>query len=732
MQKTLKILLIIMLFLISNDAINARSNMSPFAYKLSKTIKINSKATEKILSDSAKVSILFKFNQKFDFQKAKKLGANFHTIVSGIATAKISLDKYLEFIDLPGIEYIETGNTFSPLLDSAKSVTYIQAVINGDDLQKTYSGDGVVVGVIDAGFDYTHPAFRNSSNNQLIISRVWEQGKDGSSPKGFSYGRELSNSEEILQAKVDVENFSHGTHVAAIAVGQNIETAQQSVGIAPKSELVIVALKPPAQEQWKNTSASDIIDGVNYIFKYAESIGKPAVVNLSWGGQIGPHDGTSLFSQAIDGLVGKGKLFVTSAGNDGAKKLHISKVLGENEPLISYIQNSYNKQNAKNGLWIDAWGEEGKPFEFNFEILDKSTLKTKYQTEFHSTNKDTVINFIFTENNDKCEVNVHLSNSPFNNKPHAFVDVNCNKRFLFRISAKATEGKVNIWNWYLVDYYGITENFSSAGQSNAVIGNSECTISDFASTKKAIAVGAMVSKNKYINSQGNIINSNGKYGDIAFFSSRGPSADGRIKPDIVAPGMVVSSAVSSFDKAYEGQQESITARVESYGRQYAYACLMGTSMSAPVTSGAIALMLENNSNLSPEEAINLLKLNATVDNYTKEVPNDLWGWGKLNLHKVFTSVGIDEECSKTDEISLYPNPAMTTEVFLNIELEKSCYLQIILSDILGKEILKLYEGFSNSDRFSKTFDVSKLATGTYFLKTIINGKCKVEKLVIAQ
>ncbi len=159
---------------------------------------------------------------------------------------------------------------------------------------------------------------------------------------------------------------------------------------------------------------------------------------------------------------------------------------------------------------------------------------------------------------------------------------------------------------------------------------------------------------------------------------------------------------------------------------------MGTSMSAPVTSGAIALMLENNSNLSPEEAINLLKLNATVDNYTKEVPNDLWGWGKLNLHKVFTSVGIDEEYIKTDEISLYPNPAMTTEVFLNIELEKSCYLQIILSDILGKEILKLYEGFSNSDRFSKTFDVSKLATGTYFLKTIINGKCKVEKLVIAQ
>lgn len=717
-----KILLALTAFVLSQGITNAASNQSPFAIELSKQLASHSTKQDNLLNGNTTISVILKITPQFDFIIAKSLGITFPTFSNGIATARVPLDKYLKLTEMSGVEFIEIGGFASPTMDSARSVAHIQEVIDGIDLPQSYKGEGVVVGVIDAGFDYTHPAFYDSQKKDIIISRVWDQGKTGTPPTDFNYGQEFIGSENILNAAKDIENFSHGSHVAGIAVGQPVENVLQYQGIATKSELVIVALHPPVQEQWKNTSGSDIIDGVNYIFKYAASVGKPAVVNLSWGGQIGPHDGTSLFSQAIDGLVGEGKIFVCSAGNDGEAKLHIDKQFSATDTMLTtYIANNYNKDLPQNGVWLDVWGEEGKSFDFSFDVVNQVTLESKFSTGLIPATTDSTVNFIFKEGADSCNINVYTGISPYNHKPHAFANLEGNKQFRMRMKVKAKEGKVNAWNWYLLDYYGIERPFSAMGKdSTSIGGNTSITISDFASTKRAIAVGAMVSKASYVNYAGNTLSIGGSYGDLAPFSSWGPTVDGRVKPDITSPGMGLVSAVNSYDSGYIVGGTStgpVISRITHNDKPYSYAIFSGTSMSSPATSGAIALLLSAKPKLTPEDAIALLKGNATIDTETGSVPNAKWGNGKLNLHKAMKwmlGIGsVNEQIQST--VSLYPNPFTNA---LNVKDVELANCEIRIYNQLGSQVFT--QSISNND--SEIQNLSHLAQGIYLVTITKDGK----------
>ncbi len=727
-----KLLLALAALAFSQNIAESAITQSPFAQKLCTQLQNSPTKQDGLLSNGTKVSALLKINSQFDLQSAKSMGIIFPTISNGIATAQIPMNKYVELTQMRGIEYIEVGGFASPTMDSARSVAHIQEVIDGIDLPQSYKGEAVVVGVIDAGFDYTHPAFYDSDKKDIIISRVWDQGKTGTSPTEFAYGQELIGSDNILNAAKDIENFSHGSHVAGIAVGRSVVGAEKYQGIATKSELVIVALKPPAQEQWKNTSGSDIIDGVNYIFKYAASVGKPAVVNLSWGGQMGPHDGTSLFSQALDSLVGEGKIFVCSAGNDGQVKLHINKNFTATDTmLVSYVANDYNKDLPQNGIWLDAWGDEGKSFDFNLEIVNLATLKSKYATGFLNATKDSTINYIFKDGTDSCNINVYTGISAYNHKPHAFANLEGNNQFRLRMSVKATEGTVNAWNWYLINYYGIERPFSAVTKDSISIeGNTTTTISDFASTKRAIAVGAMTSKDSFTNYAGNTNSLGGLVGNLAPFSSWGPTADGRVKPDITSPGMGLVSAVNSYDAAYiiGGASSGIViSRVTHNSKPYSYAIFSGTSMSSPATSGAVALLLSANPKLTPEKVIDLLKKNATIDDATGTIPNAKWGNGKLNLHKAMKWMlgigGVNDKPNKS--INLYPNPFTNALNVKDIDLANSV---VRIYNQLGEQVFT--QTITASD--TEIQNLGNLPQGIYLVSISKSGdiirQCSVVKM----
>lgn len=128
---------------------------------------------------------------------------------------------------------------------------------------------------------------------------------------------------------------------------------------------------------------------------------------------------------------------------------------------------------------------------------------------------------------------------------------------------------------------------------------------------------------------------------ISSFSSRGPTADGRIKPDVVAPGQQIVTV--------SGRSTSPAA---SYGLQE-YQRLSGTSFSAPIVSGACALLLQLHPNWSPQDVADALRETAT--DLGPAGPDTLFGWGLVN---VASASGIDEIIPAQSRIATpFPNPA---------------------------------------------------------------------------
>lgn len=189
-----------------------------------------------------------------------------------------------------------------------------------------YTGEGVVVGVVDSGIDYTHEDFKNDDGTTRIIS-IWDHTVDGEDgyfnpPPGYSYGSEYTSS-NIENGTNGVghheDSDGHGSHVAGTAAGNGRAPVAGGAGdytytgVAPEAGIIMVKYD---FENEKNRNSSDcLIDGINYIFTKAEELGMSAVVNLSLGTDYGPHDGSTLEERAIDELIGPGKIIVAAAGN---------------------------------------------------------------------------------------------------------------------------------------------------------------------------------------------------------------------------------------------------------------------------------------------------------------------------------------------------------------------------------------------------------------------------------
>ncbi|MBK8659375.1 MAG: hypothetical protein IPN22_11045 [Bacteroidetes bacterium] len=120
---------------------------------------------------------------------------------------------------------------------------------------------------------------------------------------------------------------------------------------------------------------ADMLDGVQYIYNYAQSVSKPAIANLSWGGPLGPHDGTGLFSQAMDNLSGPGKIFTISAGNNGTGKIHLQKTFSPSDISVNTFL-TFNASLPSKTNRVDIWGDSSKTFFIKFILYNNNTSPT--------------------------------------------------------------------------------------------------------------------------------------------------------------------------------------------------------------------------------------------------------------------------------------------------------------------------------------------------------------------
>jgi subtilisin family serine protease len=149
------------------------------------------------------------------------------------------------------------------------------------------------------------------------------------------------------------------------------------------------------------------------------------------------------------------------------------------------------------------------------------------------------------------------------------------------------------------------------------------------------------------------------FGYLSNFSSRGPTVDGRTKPDISAPGEQVRSAVSRFDPG----QANAPQTVEFEGHAYPFQTFSGTSMSGPAVAGVVALMLQAEPTLDAVQVKSILRTTARLDQRTGPIGPEgtlSWGWGKVNaLAAVLAAraiVSTPEIDAEPDDVTVYPNP----------------------------------------------------------------------------
>ncbi|RYE24926.1 MAG: T9SS type A sorting domain-containing protein [Sphingobacteriales bacterium] len=684
--------------------------------------------------------IKLKDNSGNALEDMQQLGVRIGTKAGKVWTVQIPATKVAAFTKIKGIDYIELNEPTAPQLDEARKQTRADSVHQGIGLFCPFTGDGVVVGIVDAGFDYTHPTFFDTLNANYRVKQVWEQKTTGTPPTGFSYGNEMTNAADMWTKGTD-NGQTHGTHVGGIAGGSGVGSIDNRKyrGFAHQSEMVFVGITPD-KSQWINTGASDMIDGINYIFKYADAQNKPAVVNLSWGSPLGPRDGTSLFSQALSALVRAGKIFVCSSGNNGDNNIHIKKTFTATDTAVHTFLNIAESPVGKR-TWIDMWGETGKTFCAQVKLYNNGTIVDS--TGYVCLDDNTHNLYLIGTNNDTLFADMVTSSSEFNNKPRIFMELTSKVADSVVVDAKGTSGTIHFWNSFVYQTVGYYGTFEKYGKSWATDGNTDITISDIAASESAITIGAYASKVSFTNLNNATLSYTGYVNkfNIVPFSSHGPTIDNRIKPDIAGPGLTVASAVSSFDTTFLPTGSDYQFAVRKFtnttnNKDYLYAVLSGTSMSSPAVSGIVALMLQANPKLTPASTKTILFETAIKDNFTGALPaagNSTWGHGKVNAYGAVkqawqTNSVKNIVAQQASPYTIFPNPG-NGSFALDYTAKGNETIAIAVYDITGK-LVKTAAWKTQKGLNTYPFDMTQLAKGTYFTKLNNSGKVSTLKTVI--
>lgn len=540
------------------------------------------------------------------------------------ATVRLTLDALQRLAKQEGVEYIQITSGATQMLNLARQEAGTDQIHKGASLPQAYTGAGVVVGVVDAGFDYMHAAFRRPADGALRIKRVWEQGAttlDGASaPAKYGYGIELNTPELIEKAQGDSDSNSHGTHVAAIAAGSDAYKDGAYVGNAPDADIVLVALDLNA------STNADISNAVQYIFDYADEVGKPCVVNLSLGNQDGPHDGTSTFDTMTDAMQGPGRLIVGAAGNHRTDAFHIDHTFATADaaPLRTFVKYKVAPSNSVSGGTIEIWGEKGVDFTVDIAAYSTFNKKDALSTTVYPAEGVTDVDFgKYATGTWKVASEV----SPLNGKPHvvltsALTSIRNNYAIALTVTPK-TAGRVNVWsdNTYLEMESRDIEGFSAPDAASSTL----CEIGG--TGKRILTVGSYTTRNEYTTNAGQQATLQETVGDLSSFSSYGPTVDGRMKPNITAPGCFIISAVSNNDASGNLMYAEYN---ENFGRYNQYGYMQGTSMASPFVAGIVATWLQAYPQLTPEQLHEIVQNTARKDSFTATAPDNNWGYGKIN------------------------------------------------------------------------------------------------------
>ncbi|MCR4827948.1 MAG: S8 family peptidase [Bacteroidales bacterium] len=661
------------------------------------------------------IGVLAKVNSQFDRQAAAAVGIRVTSEVDDIVAMRVPLSRLSYLEQCAGIEVFSVAHRATLEMNNTRFDTHTDSVQAGVGVPMPFNGAGVIIGITDWGFDYTHPNLSVYNNRRIL--RAWDHYKlSGPAPDGFDYGTEFVGYDELKAAKGDTSGLygygTHGTHVAGICAGNGING--NAIGQAPGAEMLLGS--------WLLDEAS-WLDQVAWMYRVSRNEGKRLVINSSWGMYtFSTLDGTSLLSQGIDHYSDKGVVFVTSGGNNGDNKYHIRHVFGNDDTLRS-VAAWYS---GGIGQALVFWGEPGEDFQAGFAMMSTTDQSDISETVLFPTTQDIPFyeGFIITSQNDTIHYDVLVEHSnPLDARPHVLLNVEKNNDYRIVMQATADSNTtLNVFNINnMLNHAGnVGCPFTRGNIPDAATGDDEYGIGEPACSHKAIGVAAHVA-DRINNNTGELTE-----GTLTSFSSHGPTLDGRNKPEISAPGSNVISSLSSYSDLSSYSAVYFTM---SNGRRYIWGSMSGTSMSGPAVTGIVALMLQANPNLSVDDIRNILFRTARNDSKTGPLhANDsmslVWGWGKIDalaaVNAAYDKLSVEEAIAHPAPLMVYPNPTAHSVTLLTSSNEQ-CAME--LYDMSGRRMLR----GTVSDQ--STVDLSPLAPGVYYIKLYDRTGVRTAKVV---
>jgi subtilisin family serine protease len=680
------------------------------------------------------ISIFVKGNPEEIKAKTLEVGGYFKYAVTNIAAIRIPINRVNDIASIASVSRIEDNNLHpQPLNDKALINNHADLVHQGWGLPQGYDGTGVVVAVIDVGLDPTHPDFRNTDGSTRL-KYFWNQTAYSSDstvrPQPFNYGVQYKGSQvdTVTPTPANLDDaYSHGTHVTGSACGNGLASNNYE-GMAPKADIVFIKLAGSDE----TNGSSSLADAVVYAFACGDSLNEPVSINLSIGDYLGSHDGRDLQTQTIDALLNlkNGRVVVAAAGNAGEIPIHLGYDI-TTDTLFTWLQSSSHPMNLE--IWSDTGHFENAQFSValdrvypNYQLLGENAFSNisqfintqKNDTIYYNGNRMGIISTSAQIVNGAYELDIAV-------RPDSFATINYN--YYWRVMTKGS-GRLDAWSFDMVSdglpstaQYPIIAKYKKPDLDETIVSSFQCS-------DKVITVGSYDNRDTYTNAVHTQTTDTAVHvGNLSAFSSHGPTRDGRMKPDITAPGGWVLSCGGRANLDWLFANDP--GREAAGGYHFRSS---GTSMASPMVAGICALYLQRYPNASYQEVKDALLNCSTQDNFTgSSLPNTLWGHGKANAYSMIRGclVGISEVDNFGGTFSLYPNPfSESATVDYDLSSVKYNKAELKISDVLGKEVKSI---ILTSTRNSFRLLRNNIPAGMYSCTLLIDGKAaRTNKLVI--
>ena len=658
MQLKYRLLFVLLLPLIFTNAQN-RSKLDSHLQKQLQQGKVH----------AGNISLLVKGDLTNIKALTKKLGGIYKYGYDDIASVSIPQQNVMEFSSDLAIKKIES--TFAKgtfLMDTARIRNNIDSAQWGiAPLHDSVLGKNVIVGIIDGGIYWQHHDFKNADGTTRILY-IWDQTVSGNAPLPYLYGAEW-NSYQINQGNCgEVESygqisgcasdFGHGTCVAGITSGNGSSVAGDPflrgtyTGVAPQSNLIVVNIGTSGTCLPSSVNfLTQISDAVDYIFKKADALGLPCVINTSVGTYYGSHDGGDITTELIEKLLDqrKGRCLVAAGGNAGNIAHHLGYTVSNDTANPTYTLFKYNPNGY---VYFDLWADTAN---FNNVWFTVGATDSRTLPLGQLPYMNVPLNFSNLVDGTPFPINNELY---YGNLPLGLVsttvtldsaryhiefeiDNPSNTSYLFSLQTYGA-GKFDLWASSslqgtsdmvtAIDTITFPANYRFPDLNKTIVSSWQCS-------NKVITVGNYSNRAGYLDVDSAYIDLTAPaYGSEVVgkrfvSSSFGPTRDNRLKPDVMATGSTIICTGDANDIAVT-LNPSNRYKVGLGGKHLRNG---GTSMAAPVVAGIAALYYQLHPNAGYDEIKRALICTAVLDSFTGPTVGNEYGNGKVNAYQALIS-----------------------------------------------------------------------------------------------